>query len=320
MQTFVRKADRTKTSGDTVNLHRRRDLARCGAFLTVFLSAMLFGAVDGRAEQNVIVVVDDSGSMDDRMQTAEGRKRRIEVAKQALIGVLQDLPPNTRVGVLALNSQVNRSSWIVPFGTGDPGEWAERIDSLRASGGTPLGEFMKVAADELLSVRQKQLYGNYRLLIVTDGEANDQRLLDAYLPDVLSRGLTVDVIGVDMQGDHSLATRVHNYRRADDAKALEQALQEVFAETVSDGQDDETDFDLLAALPEGFAEQAIEALASQGNQPIGGVLAADSPESIRISGGSAAGEFFIGGSFCCLVGFGFIVIVAFLVVGAGRKR
>ena len=161
------------------------------------------------AGQNVVVVLDDSGSMKEQMRTPRGEVRRIDAAKQALKKVLSSLPADTQVGVLALNTQVAGSNWVVPLGPANPERWRGKIDAIRAAGGTPLGQYIRNAADELLKLRAAEKYGIYRMLVVTDGEANDGQLLDAILPDVLSRGLVMDVIGVDMQAQHSLATRAH---------------------------------------------------------------------------------------------------------------
>ncbi|HEY6563309.1 MAG TPA: vWA domain-containing protein, partial [Pirellulaceae bacterium] len=152
------------------------------------------------------------------------------------------------------------------------------IQDVSAWGGTPLGEFMKTAADALLLARSKDFYGEYRLLVVTDGEATDPDVLAAYLPDIMSRGLTVDVIGVDMRGNHSLATQVDSYRRADDPTSLTRAIREVFAETSADANDTGgTDFELLEGLPDDFAAAALTALAQSGNEPIGQRTTADVP-------------------------------------------
>ena len=129
---------------------------------------------------------------------------------------------------------------------------------------------MKEAADALLDKRKKEVYGNYRLLIVTDGEAGDQELVDQYLPAIKARGLITDVIGVNMPGDHSLATQVNTYRRADDPASLAQAIAEVFAESSGDSGDaGESDYDLLSGLPDDVAMAALTGLTETDNQPIG---------------------------------------------------
>ncbi len=48
---------------------------------------------------------------------------------------------------------------------------------------------MKMAADALLELRDRQRYGTYKLLIVTDGEATDGHLVEQYLPEIQAAGL-----------------------------------------------------------------------------------------------------------------------------------
>lgn len=246
--------------------------------------AVVLLAFNCHAADNVVVVLDDSGSMSDSMGT-DASLRRIDAAKLALETVLQQLPEDSRIGILALNGVDERTQWIIPLGPIDRSAIQQAIGQIVAAGGTPLGEALKVAADELLQTRAKEHYGTYRLLVVTDGEANEPEYLNAILPDVLARGLTVDVIGVDMQTTHSLATKVHSYRRADDPASLTAAISAVFAESQADaGTSDDTgqsDFDMLAGLPDEVAQTALQALAESGNRPIEPVpaeLAFSSPD------------------------------------------
>jgi hypothetical protein len=233
----------------------------------VVVSALLTGTAP--ANQHVVVVLDDSGSMADNMR---GRSEsKMEAAKKALITVLEQLPEDTVVGVLLLNGRVNGQPWVIPLGPIDKQGMRSAIQGIRTRSGTPLGKFMKIGADALLELRDERHYGTYRLLIVTDGEASDKRLVERYLPDILSRGISVDVIGVAMRGDHSLATKVHSYRRADDPDTLTQALSEVFAETSGNDQDTAgvSDFEFLAGFPDEVAAAALVALSETDNQPIG---------------------------------------------------
>lgn len=220
-------------------------------------------------EQHVVVVLDDSGSMAEAMRTVPGTSK-MQAAKSALITVLNMLPPDARVGVVALNQGAGPESWIVPLGPIDGERTRRTINAVQANGGTPLGYFMKVAADTLLAERKEHHYGTYRLLVVTDGEATDQGLVSQYLPEIMARGITVDVIGVDMKREHSLATNVHSYRRADNPGQLQEAVQEVFAE--SEDQDNhagDSDFSIVAGLPEEVAAAALQALARPSSAAIG---------------------------------------------------
>ena len=243
------------------------------------------------ADQNVVVVLDDSGSMNESMSVGR-RVRKMDAAKQALLSVLEKVPDDAQVGVLALNSTLDGDHWIAPLGPVDRNTIRARIASVEASGGTPLGAAMKEAADALLEKRKTQIYGTYRLLIVTDGEAGDGKLVNMYLPVIKARALVTDVIGVDMRGDHSLATQVNTYRRADDPGTLTQAIADVFAETNDDSGDaGDSDYDLLSGLPDEVAAAALTSLAKIDNLPIGEEQSqGDAGRSATRSGGPPAGN------------------------------
>jgi uncharacterized protein YegL len=220
------------------------------------------------ASQNVVIVLDDSGSMAEPLRS-DRRTRKIDAARAALRTVLEQLPDDSQVGVLVLNGE--QDPWLTPLAPIDKAKVNSLVSRIHASGGTPLGSSMKIAADALLQARSKQHYGTYKLLIVTDGEAGDNELVEQYLPDIVSRGLVVDVIGVDMRQNHSLATKVQTYRRADDARSLEQAISEVvLGESSVDASDaGESDFEILNGLSSEVATEILATLAEQGNHPIG---------------------------------------------------
>lgn len=284
----------------------------------VLLAACVLGST-ARAQQNVVIIFDDSGSMDDRMQ---GGERRIDAAKRALTSVLDSLPAETNVGVLALNSSANGSNWIIPLGPLTTADWRQNVARLQAVGGTPLGEYLKVGADALLEARAEQVYGEFRLLVISDGEANDQWLVDDYLPQILARGLRVEAIGVDMAGDHSLATEVHAYRRADDDVSLERAISEVFAETSPDDQDASDSFEMLEGLPDGFADEAIAALTEVSNAPIENNGGRPSRGSSTATAGDVVSGVaaFLGFGCVCFGGFIGLVILVLLLTKAGRRN
>jgi uncharacterized protein YegL len=282
---------------------------------------MLIGSLF--SAQNVVVVVDDSGSMADRMRHEKVRK--IDAAKQALSVVLDRLPRSANVGVLALND-----GWILPLQNSDRSQVKQRVNQLRARGGTPLGTRMKEAADELLTKRAKEMYGDYRLLVVTDGEASDQAVLDFVLPDIMSRGLLVDVIGVDMKSEHSLATLVHSYRRADDPESLKEAIAKSLAESdEADVVGGDSDFELLEGFPLDVAPTVISALTSMNNTPIGGAefdsaqydgAGVGFPPN-KPGGGGSGGAVFGFTAFFCM---GFLVFliatVSLMLKAVGRRR
>lgn len=221
---------------------------------------------DTQTGKVVVIVLDDSGSMNKSMA---GNEPKMVVAKRAIIRVIETLPPNTQLGILLMNGASAAKGWLVPLGPLDVVEATRRVSATAADGGTPLGGSMQRAMDELLKLREKQPYGDYRLLVVTDGEATDADVLKRNLPSIVSHGVVLDVIGVDMQADHSLAKRSHSYRRANDAQSFEKALKEVFAEsTADDNLNSQAGFDLIAALPDEMASQALQALRESGQASI----------------------------------------------------
>jgi hypothetical protein len=178
------------------------------------------------------------------------------------------------------------------------------------------------------------------LLVVTDGQASDQELVDLYLPDIMSRGITVDVIGVDMASDLSLATQVHSYRRADDPKSLVEAVQNVFAE-VGGGASDKTssaeDFALIAPLPNEMAVAMLAAVSKVSDHPIGEAPPADPGSAAGSPGhydpsqpglppqpphrrGSWIGNFFAFLGKLCFYGFMILIAIGVLLAKLGQSQ
>jgi hypothetical protein len=255
----------------------------------------------------VVIVLDDSGSMRDKMRTDQGKEPRMQVAQRALKKLVEQLPDNTQLGLLLMNGARNEGGWLVPLAPLEKGKTIALIDQVRADGGTPLGRSMKTAMDQLLAARTSKPIGDYRLIVVTDGEATDANVLNQFLPEIVARGIVVDAIGVDMKSDHTLASKSHTYRRANDAASFESALVEIFAESSQSQLDDggSSDFDLIAGLPDEFASEALAALSSMANQPIG--LENESagstffPSSSSSGGSGAASKPKSGGNFWFVV-------------------
>ena len=218
---------------------------------------------------NVMIVLDASGSMNGNMTDARGRKvNKMDAAKAALLEVLRRVPATTHVGVLVFSASNVSDPWVYPLGPRDDKALAKAINLPQANGQTPLGTYMTMAKERLLLRRKEQLgYGTYRLLVVTDGEANNEPLdlVDRCVTELLTSGVTVDVIGVCMSGRHTLATRVHSYRAANNPEALERAVRDVFAEVgakTDTGAAAASVFREISGIPSEVAAAAIRALAS----------------------------------------------------------
>ena len=241
-------------------------LSGCLSALLIGLWAMPLVHAEVQMTDSVVVVVDASGSMGSVM-AGTGRDR-MSVAKDALKQVLGQIPDTTDIGILVFP----KGDWVYPLGPRKESMLVGAIDSIQSGGGTPLGAYMKQGADALLKARKEQFgYGTCRLLVVTDGEAGDQQKVESFTPDIISRGITIDVIGVEMASRHTLATKVHSYRNADNPESLRQAITEVFAEVAAGdaSKGGENAFELIADLPEATASAMLKSLSTSGNQPIG---------------------------------------------------
>lgn len=239
--------------------------------LIIAVIFMTISVASTEAEQyrdNIVIIFDASGSMNESL----GQVKKMDAAKSALWEVVKRAPNTINIGLLTFSGSNIINDWVYPLGPKNDTNLFSAINLPQPGGGTPLGKYIKKGADRLLEQRKKQYgYGSYRLLVVTDGIAQDQRLVDQYVPDVLSRGITTDVIGVGMKEEHILATMVHSYRKANDPESLKKAISQVFAE-ISDKETDtagEDAFEFLEGIPDALAMEMIETLSSSGNYPIG---------------------------------------------------
>jgi uncharacterized protein YegL len=221
-------------------------------------------------KSNVVIILDASGSM--RKNMAGTRIQKMDAAKTALKEVLKTVPKHTNIGIRFYSGQKNKHDWVYPLGPRDDQKLTISINMIQAGGGTPLGYYIKKGADRLLQEKTRQMgYGSYRLLIVTDGEAQDSELMEKNTPDVLSRGIVMDVIGVEMSQRHTLANKANSYRKANDPVSLKKAIAEVFAE-VSDtgtGNLSQDAFEIIKPLSDDVAEAMLDALTASDNSPIG---------------------------------------------------
>ena len=246
-----------------------RRFAKCAAVFVAAL-ALAWPCAAAERKETIVILLDASGSMKAVFPGSPGT--RIDAAKNAIKTVVRKVPQSTEIGLLVFSAKNLKDDWAFPLGPRDDARMFATLDSIECHTDTPLGKYLKIAADRLLEERAKRFgYGSYRLIVLTDGEAQDQDLVNRYTPDIVSRGITVDAIGVGMKRAHTLATKVHSYRGANDMKALDQALGEVFAE-VRDGGNDAAEgqaFAVIGPLPDGLADAMIGALANAPNTPIG---------------------------------------------------
>ena len=211
---------------------------------------------------NIVVILDASGSMKDKFR-ADMTKSKMDAAKAALQEVLAKVPDGTNIGLLVFSGNNIPDAWVYPLGPKDTAKLLSAINLPQPGGGTPLGTYIRIGANRLLEQREKQYnYGTYRLLVVTDGEAQDPEKVAQYTPEILNRQIRVDVIGVDMKTDHMLAKDVDGYRKADNPGELVAAVSQILAETTATTSDvdGEDAFEYIAPLSSEIAEDLIARL------------------------------------------------------------
>ena len=179
--------------------------------------------------RNYYVVFDASGSMAGKECAGGGTK--IEVAKRALAEFASQLPADVNLGLSVFDKQGIRE--LIPLGPMQPDAATKAIAAIRAGGNTPLADSIRRAYAALTAQGRRQFgYGEFHLVVITDGEATDEdpqgivNTLLAHSPVVLH------TIGFCIGNNHSLNQpgRVV-YRAADNPAALAAGLADVLAES-----------------------------------------------------------------------------------------
>lgn len=179
------------------------------------------------------IILDDSGSMGSD----------IEPAKTAVIDALAAMSETDRVAVLALNAGT-----ILPFTTvGDAQKSLPRLlRPIDSNGGTPLTGAV-IAAQELLEVEAASMrgFGTFRLIVTTDGQADDDRALDATIETLAAQTpIQVTTIGIGIGGGHVLRREdLGSFVDVVNVAGLKEALQAAVAEN--------TDFSAITDFDDG---------------------------------------------------------------------
>jgi Ca-activated chloride channel homolog len=179
--------------------------------------------------KNYYVVLDGSGSMGER--GCSGAQSKMEAAKAALAVFAGSLPAQANLGLQVFDARGVRE-WL-PLGTRNREQFTRLVNEVRANAGTPLREAVSLAYAKLLAQGAKQLgYGEYHLVIVTDGVADQGQDPTAIVNKMLNESpVVVQTIGFCIGAEHSLNQAGRTiYRAAENAAELGQGLADVLAE------------------------------------------------------------------------------------------
>jgi len=162
----------------------------------------------------------------------KGDKRfasRLEGAKWAVEQFLPLVPRDVNLGLWVFDA--NGNSERVALGPDKRAQLIAEVQKIRAGGRTPLTESIEQGVNRLVQQRDKQLgYGEFRLVVVTDGEATGRPLPQA-VAYARERRMPIYTIGLCLSAEHQLRKSSVSYRAADSIEALKLGLEETLAET-----------------------------------------------------------------------------------------
>ncbi len=187
---------------------------------------------DNATADNYYIIFDGSGSMNKRECT--NGETKLDVAKEALAQWLRVVPASANVGLFAFD-QKGASERIAMKTNGAAHGQAllELVRNINAGGNTPLGAAMGSALEALgAQAARAHGYGQYHIVVVTDGYASDTDLLRQVSRSIYDTPIIVHTIGFCIGERHVLnQPDLMIYVSANSPEQLAQGLENVLAES-----------------------------------------------------------------------------------------
>ncbi len=174
-----------------------------------------------------MLIYDGSASMSEAKCSEPAQK--YQVAREAVKDWAASLASEANLGLVAFHGVWTQ----LDLAPGNRDVFAETVQSVRPAGDTPLAEAFQKAYSLLTRQGRRQLgYGDYTIVVVTDGVANDLYRLQETVDKILAHTpITVYTIGFCIGENHSLNQPGRTiYKTADDPEALRQGLEQATAE------------------------------------------------------------------------------------------
>jgi Mg-chelatase subunit ChlD len=179
---------------------------------------------------NYYIVLDGSGSMDGD-QCAEGTTK-MAIAKTAITQFAEQIPVDANLALYSFDGM--GGSERINLATENRVPFFEQIKTIETGGGTPLATAIRYGYQQLAAQAAKQLgYGEYHLVVVTDGIASNGEEPNQILNTVLQQSpVVIHSIGFCLDESHSLnQPGLTAYTAASNADELQRGLQAVLAES-----------------------------------------------------------------------------------------
>lgn len=199
----------------------------------LFVALMAASRTSATAQENLILVIDSSGSMAGQI---EG-KIKLDIARSAIGDLLSKLKPSTKLGLMAYGHRrkgdCSDIETIYQVGNPDAKAVIDAVKPLQAIGKTPLTAAVRQAAEQLKYTEEKAT-----VILISDGKETCDADPCAIGRELKKKGIdfTVHVIGFDIKKDESaglqcLAEATGGlYVSAGNAKDLDKAIYKTVVE------------------------------------------------------------------------------------------
>jgi Mg-chelatase subunit ChlD len=191
---------------------------------------------DKMITRNFVIIFDDSGSMAD--PDADGN-RKIDTAKKAVVEWSKSVPTGANVGLVSFFNGV----WsLQPLTPASRERLISTVLAISQGGRTPLSAAFEKSFRMLTKQGLQQLgYGEYTIVVITDGAASSRVQLNKWVHFVLANSpIQIYTIGFGIGTDHTLnQPGLTQYKPAENLAELQKGLKEVLSEADTF---DETEF------------------------------------------------------------------------------
>jgi len=180
--------------------------------------------------KNYYVILDGSGSMQE-VSCSDGYTKE-QVAKEAVKEFAKKLPDEDNLGLLIFDNYGTTER--IPLGTNNREDFIYKVSNSSADGGTPIKSAIRMGIEKLGIEARRQLgYGEFHLVIVTDGEADDQEDPTRVVTFALAETpIIIHTVGFCIGQNHSLNQPGKTlYKSAKDKESLNEGLDDVLAES-----------------------------------------------------------------------------------------
>ena len=156
---------------------------------------------------------------------------RLETAKQAILEFLDKAPKDLVFGLACFDGNGGTIE-MVPFCENSRELIKYVLPGIGPGGGTPLGSAIRFSTKKLHEQEVRQFgHGQFNLLVVTDGVADDLPDMDSAVQEMEKPGkygapVNLYTIAFQLPSTHSLAAKSVKYLEADDKEGLVAAFAE----------------------------------------------------------------------------------------------